>query len=230
MLAVRSIGKILVTGLISIFGFTSISHATSITTGDLANTTTVGSPLVSNITVAPTPTIRFEVGGANFATSSSQLSVSISVDALVPVVTAGTAANQMFRDEGVGAAYFGYYLTAGVKSASQPTATVNIKIRKGAGETSGRSYYLLGNGVSTPAAQGDLTVAPASFTTFATAASNSSHCGPHFVTNGLTGVAINCSGGSTVANMDVTQFVKVLDSDSTSASITSQIEFIAVNE
>lgn len=205
-------------------------HATVISTGELSDSTTASNPLITNINVAPTPTIRFQVGGANFTTSSSQLNVSISVDALIPTVTVGTAANQMFRDETVGAAYFGYYLTTGVKSASQPLSTVSIKIRKGSAETSNRSYYLLGNGVFTPSSQGDLTPVPAGFTTFAVAGANGSHCGPRYVTNGLTGSSINCSGGSTVANMDITQFVKVLDSDGSNASIVSQVEFIAVNE
>lgn len=226
----RSMKKAIGLGLLSLVAFGPVSYATNITTGDLANTTTAGSPLISNITVAPSPTIRFAIGGANFATSSSQLNVSISVDALVPTVTAGTAANQMFRDESVGAAYFGYYLTTGVKSASQPLSTVSIKIRKGSSETTNRSYYLLGNGVSTPTVQGDLTPVPAGFTTFAAAGANGSHCGVNYVTNGLTSPAINCSGGSTIANMDLTQFVKVLDSDLATSSIVSQVEFIAVNE
>lgn len=208
----------------------SQSQATSITTGELSNTSTSSNPLVTNITVAPNPTIRFQVSGLAFTTASSQLNVSISVDALVPTVTSGTAADQSFRDEIVGAAYFGYYLTTGVKSASQPLASLNIKIRKGPGETSNRSYYLLGNGIVTPASQGDLTPAPAGYTTFATAGANGSHCGPRYVTNGLTSPDINCAAGSTVANMDITQFVKILDSDAASASIISQVEFIAVNE
>lgn len=226
----RSIAKKFLLGSIVMLSLSSQTYATSITTGELSNTSTAGSPLISNITVAPTPTIRFQIGGLAFATASSQLNVSISVDALIPTVTSGTAADQSFRDETVGAAYFGYYLTAGVKSASQPLVGINIKIRKGSGETSNRSYYLLGNGVITPSSQGDLIPAPAGYTTFATAGANGSHCGPRYVTNGLTDPAINCAAGSTVANMDVTQFVKVLDSDAASASIISQVEFIAVNE
>ncbi len=224
------INKLLTLSLLSSLFWSTSSYATRITTGDMADTTTAANPQVSNISATPTPTIRFDIGGANFITSSSQLSVSISVDSLIPSVVAGTAADQSFRDNTVGAAYFGYYLTAGVKSASQPLANINIKVRKGSGETSGRSYYLLGNGTTVPTVQGDLTVAPASFTTIATAGSNGSHCGPNNVANGLTGASINCAGGATVANMDVTQFVKVLDSDLTSGSIASQIEFIAVNE
>ncbi len=226
----QSIAKKFLLSSVAMLCLGSQAYATSITTGELSNTSTAGSPLLSNITVAPTPTIRFQVGGVAFATASSQLNVSISVDALIPTVTSGTAADQSFRDETVGAAYFGYYLTTGVKSASQPLVGINIKIRKGSGETTNRSYYLLGNGIITPASQGDLTPAPAGYTTFATAGANGSHCGPRYVTNGLTSPTINCAAGSTVANMDVTQFVKVLDSDAASASIISQIEFIAVNE
>jgi hypothetical protein len=106
---------------------------------------------------------------------------------------------------------------------------VNIKINKGAGETSNRSYYLLGNGTTTPSVEGDLTIAPASATTFATAGSNGVHCGPSYAANGLS-ASLNCAGGSDVANMDITQFVKVLYSDPDSAAIVSQVEFTAVAE
>jgi hypothetical protein len=222
--------KIMILGLISFLSLNSSAYATRITTGTLANSTTAASSQLSNIGATPSGSIRFDVGGANFITSSGQLTISIGVDAIVPAVTTGTAANQLFRDDIIGAAYFGYYLSTGVKSASQAASGINIKIKKGTGETSGRSYYLLGNGTTTPVAQGDLTIAPASFTTFASTVPNSAHCGPKYTSNGLTGGAINCAGGSTVANMDVTQFVKVLDSDPTSAAIISQLEFIAVNE
>lgn len=216
--------------VICFLGFSTSVFATRITTGNLANTTTAAAPLVSSITVQPNGSIRFDVGGANFITNAGQLSITISVDALVPTVTSGTSANQMFRDEVVGAAYFGYYLSTGVKSSSQPAANINIKLKKGSGETSSRTYYLLGNGTTTPVTQGDLTIAPASFTTFATASSNAVHCGTNYSSNGLTGTSIGCANGSTIPNMDVTQFVKVNDSDGASASIVSQLEFIAVNE
>lgn len=224
-----SLIKLAVIGLMLVaFG---TSNATTISTGDLASSNTNSLPLITSVTVAPSPTIRFAVGGANFTTgSSSQLSVSINVDALVPNVVSGNPANQMFRDETVGAAYFGYYLSTGVKSASQPLSSISIKIRKGSSETSNRSYYILGNGTSTPNTQSDLIPVPTNFTTFATAGANGSHCGIQYVTNGLTGSGVNCAAGSSVANMDVTQFVKVLDSDGVSAQIVSQVEFIAVNE
>jgi hypothetical protein len=213
-----------------LIGWSSVADATRITTGDLSGSTTGANPMISTIGATPTPTIRFEIGGASFTTAVGQLNVSIGVDALIPTVTSGATANQMFRDETLNAAYFGYFLTAGVKSASQPAANVSIKIRKGSGETSGRSYYLLGNGTTIPASQSDLTAVPASFTTIAIAGANGSHCGPNYSTNGLSGPEINCGGGSTVSNMDITQFVKVLDSDSTSSPIISQIELMAINE
>lgn len=217
-------------GAILVSGLSSNAYATRITTGNLNLTTTAATPLTSNINATPSAVIRLDVGGANFTGASSPLSVSITVDTSTPVVTAGTAANQAFRDDTVGAAFFGYYLTVGERSSNQSAPNINVKIKRGSGETSGRSYYLLGNGTTTPTAQSDLTVAPASVTTFATGAPNGVHCGPSHVANGLSGSAIGCSGGSTVANMDITQFVKVLFSDPTSAAIVSSLEFTAVAE
>jgi hypothetical protein len=215
----------------TLFFCNSLLYASNfITTDDLAGTTTASNPLSTNIRVTPTPSIRFEVGGARFSTVSSQLMVTIGVDTLAPRVTSGTAANQMFRDDTVGAAYFGYYLSTGVKSASQPISTIHIKIRRGTAETSDRSYYLLGNGLTTPTSQGNLTPVPAAFTTFAIAGSNASHCGPQYMNNGLIGGSINCATGTTIPNMDLTQFVKVLDSDGSNSTIISQVEFVAVNE
>lgn len=224
----KNISKIMMVG--AVLGLSTSAHATRITTGNLNLSTTAATPLISNVNATPSSIIRLDLGGANFLTSTGQLSVSITVDTATPVVTVGTAADQAFRDDTVGAAYFGYYLSSGVRSANQSAAGINIKVKKGAGETSGRSYYLLGNGTTVPAAEGDLTIAPGSVTTFASAAKNSVHCGPSYVANGLSGAAIGCAGGTTVANMDVTQFVKVLYSDPTSAAIVSQLEFTAVNE
>ena len=136
----------------------------------------------------------------------------------------------MFRDDTIGAAYFGYYLTAGVRSSNQSAANINVKVKQGAGETANRSYYLIGNGTTTPTVQGDLTIAPASVTTFATAAPNGVPCGPSHAANGLSGTAIGWIGGSTGANMDITQFVKVLYSDPAAAAIVSQLEVTAVDE
>jgi hypothetical protein len=214
----------------SIFVMSNSAHATRITTGNMSATTTAATPLVSNISATPVAIIRLDLGGANFINVTSPLSVSITVDTSTPSVTVGTAADQMFRDDAIGAAYFGYYLTAGVRSSNQSAANINVKVKKGAGETANRSFYLLGNGTTTPAAQGDLTIAPAGVTTFATAAPNGVHCGPSHVANGLSGTAIGCTGGSTVANMDITQFVKVLYADPAAAAIVSQLEFTAVNE
>lgn len=222
--------KTLLLGSVFVAGLNTSAFATRITTNNLANSTTAGTPLISNISATPSAIIRLDLGGANFITATGQLSVTISVDTSTPVVTVGTAADQAFRDDTIGAAYFGYYLTAGVRSSNQSAAGINIKVKKGAGETAGRSYYLLGNGTTVPAVQGDLTAAPAVVTTFASPAKNSVHCGPSYVANGLSGTAIGCAGGSTVANMDITQFVKVLYSDPTSAAIVSQLEFTAVNE
>lgn len=217
-------------GVISTLGVTTSAFATRITTNNLSNSTTAGTPLISNVNATPSSVIRLDLGGANFITATGQLSVSITVDTATPVVTVGTAADQVFRDDTVGAAYFGYYLSAGVRSANQSAAGMNIKVKKGSGESANRSYYLLGNGTTVPTVEGDLTIAPASVTTFASTVPNSVHCGPSYVANGLSGAAIGCSGGSTVANMDVTQFVKVLYSDPSSSAIVSQLEFTAVNE
>lgn len=226
----KNVNKKIMLGVIAALGVTTSAHATRITTGNLANTTTAASPQVSNINATPSSIIRLDLGGANFATNTGQLEVNISVDTATPVVTVGTAADQAFRDDAVGAAYFGYYLSTGVRSANQPNAALNVKVKAGSGATANRSYYLLGNGATTPAAEGDLTAAPASATTFVSPGKNAVHCGTNYATNGLSGAAIGCAGGSTVANMDVTQFVKVLYTDPTSAAIVSQLEFTAVNE
>ena len=222
--------KSLMLGAVLVAGLSTSAHATRITTGNLAATTTAASPLVSNISATPAAIIRLDVGGASFINTSTPLSVTITVDTSTPSVTVGTAAAQSFRDDAIGAAYFGYYLTVGERSSNQSAANINVKVKKGSGGSAGRSYYLLGNGTTTPTVQGDLTAAPASATTFATGAPNGVHCGPSHVANGLSGTAIGCTGGSTVANMDITQFVKVLYSDPTSAAIVSQLEFTAVNE
>lgn len=226
----KTLIKSLMLGAVVASGFTPAAYATRITTGNLNLTTTAATPLTSNINATPSAVIRLDVGGANFLNVVSPLSVSVTVDTSTPVVTVGTAANQAFRDDATSAAYFGYYLSVGERSSNQAAANINVKVKKGSGETAGRSYYLLGNGTTTPTVQGDLTAAPASATTFATGAPNGVHCGPSYVANGLSGAAINCAGGSTVANMDITQFVKVLFSDPTSAAIVSSLEFTAVNE
>ena len=207
---------------------TTQAQATAINTGTLANTTTAGTPLLTNINATPAATIRFEVGGANFITTTGQLIVTITVDTATPIVTTGTAANQVFRDDTAAAAFFGYYLTTGVRSTNQSGAlTMNVKVSKGAGETSGRSYYLLGNGTTTPVQQSDLTIAPAAATSFATTTVNAVHCGPSYAANGLS-ATLACGGGTNVANMDVTQFVKVLYADPAAAAIVSQLSFTAV--
>lgn len=206
------------------------AFATVIDTGILNNTTTAGALMTGTSSITPLSTIRFELGGAKFTSTTSPLTISITVDASTPSVITGTPANQAFNDDAVGAAFFGYYLTAGVRSANQPTAAagVNIQLKKGAGETLNRTYYLLGNGTTTPTVQANLTAAPAASTTFVTTTKNAIRCGPSYVSNGLSGTAINCAAGTTVANMDITQFVKVLYSDPTSAAIVSQLQFIAI--
>ncbi len=215
------------------FGIVFLSfsvHATVVNTGNFAGTTTAGIPLTGNILATPRAMIRLDLGGAKYSGATSPLTITITVDCSTPAVTVGTAADQAFRDDAVSAAFFGYYLTLGVRSAGQTAANVNLKVRRGAGETAGRSYYLLGNGTTTPAVQGDLTVAPAAVTTFATAPRNTIRCGPSYVANGISGTAINCAAGATVTNMDITQFVKVLYSDPIATARISQLEFTAVNE
>ena len=175
--------------------------------------------------------IRVNLGGAKYtATSLVALRVTITVDTLTPAVVVGTAADQSFRDDAVGAAYFGYYLSVGVRTQAQPAGTVgNIKIIKGAGETSARTYYLLGNGTSTPTVQGNLTIAPSVYTTIASMPRNTTRCGPNFAANGISGInGVNCV--TTLANMDITQFVKVLFTDPPSTAINSSLIFVVVEE
>jgi hypothetical protein len=225
----KNITKSLLLGTIVVAGLSTSAHATRISTGNMSATTTAASPLISNINATPASIIRFDLGGANY-TGSGPLEVNITVDTSTPTVTVGTPADQSFKDDTNGAAFFGYYLSTGVRSSNQSAAGMNIKIRAGSGETAGRSYYLLGNGSTVPTVVGDLTDAPAAYTTFASTVPNSVHCGPSWNANGLTGAAINCSGGSTVANMDLTQFVRVAYTDPAGSPIVSQLEFIAVAE
>lgn len=213
-----------------ILGFYGNSWSAVVNTGNVAGSTTSGVPLFGNVNSTPSSVIRFEVGGAKYTTVSGQLSVTVTVDATTPVVITGTSANQSFRDDTVGAAFFGYYLTTAVRSSNQTPANTNIKLRVGTGATANRTYYLLGNGTTTPTQQSNLTAAPALVTTFATAASNTIRCGPSYSANGITGTAMNCAAGSTVANMDITQFVKVLFTDAPGTAIISKLEFTAAAE
>ena len=211
--------------------YSTLAHATSVNTGILANTTTSGTVLSGNLNSTPTSVIRFDVGGAGFVTAVGQLSVTVTVEATTPAVITGTAANQVFRDDTVGAAFFGYYLSTGVRTSNQLSATVtNIKIKVGTGATANRSYYLLGNGVTTPTAQTNLTAAPAVATTFVSTTSNTGHCGPNYSANGLTNATLSCATGSNVANMDLTQFVKILFTDPAGTAVISKIELTAAAE
>ena len=211
--------------------YSTTLHATSVNTGLLTNTTTSGTVLSGDLNSTPSSVIRFDVGGAGFTTASGQLSVTITVDSTTPAVVVGTAANQAFRDDSVGAAFFGYYLTTGVRTSNQLAATVtNIKIKVGTGVTANRTYYLLGNGVTTPTAQTNLTAAPAVATTFVSTTSNTGHCGPNYSANGLTNTTLSCATGANVANMDLTQFVKILFTDPSGTAIISKIELTAAAE
>lgn len=176
--------------------------------------------------------IRFNLGGAKFTSATSPLSVAITVDTLTPTVAVGTAADQSFRDDSVGAAFFGYYLTCGLRTQGQAAGTVgNIKVRADAAETAGRSYYLIGNGTTVPTLQSQLTDAPAAYTTFASIPRNTTRCGPSYTANGVSGVnGVNCTAGTIVTQMDITQFVKVLFTDLPSTPIISRLEFVVVNE
>ena len=205
------------------------AHATTINTGTLNNTTTAGSLQTASSSITPSSTIRFDVAGAKFTGSATPLSVTITVDAATPAILSGSAADQKFRDDSVSASFFGYYLSTAVRSASQTNTGINIKIQKGAGETSGRSFYLLGNGTTTPTAQSNLTAAPASATTFVSTTRNAIRCGPSYSSNGISS-AVDCAAGSTVTNMDLTQFVKVAYSDPTSSAVVSELQFTAVCE
>lgn len=222
--------KYKILGFLGILIFCEAAYSTVINTGNYAGTSTLAVPLGSRINATPRAMIRLDVGGADYANTTTPLTISITVDCSTPAVTVGAAADQTFRDDTVSAAFFGYYLSLGVRSAAQTAANINLKVQRGAGETSGRSYYLLGNGTTTPTLQSNLTIAPAAATTFATATPNTIRCGPSYSANGISGTAINCAAGSTVANMDITQFVKILYSDPIASARVSQLSFTAVNE
>ena len=174
------------------------------------------------------PRITLQLGGAKFIKTGNDLSCTITVDATVPAVFTGQVADQMFVDDVAGAAYFGYYLTLGVRTQDQVLPNVNIKVSRGLGATLGRSYYLVGNGVTTPSTESNLTAAPLLPTTFATATSETRSCGPNASSNGVN--LCNNPSSITVPNMDVTQFVKVLYVDNAGTPIFSELDFIAVVE
>lgn len=186
--------------------------------------------LIWNSSVHAAPSIRLNLGGAKFPTVSGDLSVSITVDTITPTVAVGTAADQSFRDDTVGAAFFGYYLSAGVRSQQQANGTsLYLQVYRGAQETAGRTYYLLGNGTSTPTAQSNLTIAPATATTIATTARNSTECGPNYAANGIDLInGVNCTNNNLDPNFDITVFVKVLWSDPPSAAIVSNLTVVEV--
>lgn len=119
-----------------------------------------------------------------------------------------------------------------MRTQTQAFGTVgNIKVRADAAETAGRSLYLIGNGTTVPTLQSQLTDAPAAYTTFASIPRNTTRCGPNYAANGVSGVnGVNCGPNPTVANMDITQFVKVLFTDLPSTPIVSRLEFVVVNE
>lgn len=218
--------KIIMGMLATVMGLSSTSFAASVTTGNMNNTaTTAAKPLITTINATPRASIRLAVGGAKFIEAAEELSVSIDVDASTPTVTAGSAADQAFVDDVAGAAYFGYYLTTGVRSSNQTAANVNVKVAAGT-ETAGRSFFLLGHGAVSPTEEGDLTVAGAE-TTFVTVASNTNVCGTNHAAN-LSGVGIPCD--NTDADMDLTQFVKVELDDAPDVAIISQLVFTAVAE
>lgn len=181
---------------------------------------------------AQAQSIRFNLGGAKFPTVSGDLQVSITVDTLTPTVAIGTAADQSFRDDSVGAAFFGYYMTCGVRTTGQANGTVgNVKIKAGTAETAGRSFYLIGNGTTVPTLQSQLTDAPAAYTTFASIPRNTTRCGNSYAAHGISGVnGVTCSAANRLAALDVTQFVKVLFTDLPATTIVSQIDFAVVEE
>lgn len=191
----------------------------------------VGMAIISMNAEAQTR-IRLALGGANYNATGTDLTVSSTVECTTPSVISGTAADQMFRDDAIGAAYFGYYLTLGVRTTLQIFGTnVNVKVRRGASSTANRSYYLLGNGTTTPDDQSDLTIAPAAYTTFVSAPKNDTACGTNWSANGLPANGVNgCNGQTIINNMDVTQFVKVLFTDPPGTAIISELDFIAAVE
>ncbi len=202
-------------------------HASVINTGNHAGTNTNSVPLNSKTVATPRSMIRLEVGGAKFSPSAGEISVTITVDTTTPSVTSGPSPDQSFRDDATSASYFGYYLTLGTRSSGQTMANIAVSATRGASATLGRTFGVIGNGTTTPTQEGDLLVVPDTPGVFALVQSNAIRCGPSYVTNGLTGTALNCASGSTTAELDATQFVKVEYADPPGVPIRSIIEFIA---
>ena len=183
-------------------------------------------------TTAHAQRIRFNLGGAKYINGGTRtLAVTITVDATTPAVVSGTAPDQMFRDDSVGAAFYGYYLTTALRTQSQAAGTQGyVQLRVGTGATANRTYYLSGNGTTSPTLQSQLTAAPASYTTIATIPRNSIRCGPNYAANGLGNTnGVNCNNNPSVSTMDVTQFVKVLFTDTPASIINSRLQFVVYN-
>ncbi len=171
--------------------------------------------------------IAMRLGGAKFVPSGGQLAVSITVDTSLPTVISGSQADQTFRDDTVSAAFFGYFITLGVGSSQQSTFnSLKVAVKVGSGETSGRTYALYGHGATNPSSQSDLIRPPNSYAAFLTRNVNNAFCGVNWMTH-IPGSVI-CEGATLVPTLDLTQFVKVLYSDSTASTFTSQLDFIAV--
>lgn len=203
------------------------SQAVTVNTGNYTGTNSSAVPLTANNYATPRSIIRLDLGGAKYPNSGGELTIAITVDTTTPVVTTGTAADQAFRDDSVGAAFFGYYLTLGLRSSAQTTASISVSARRGSPSTVGRTFGIIGNGTTIPTAESDLTLVPDAYIDFAFVPSNTISCGPNHVANGLSGAAINCATGTNVPELDVTQFVKVNFTDTPGVPISSKIEFIA---
>ena len=181
----------------------------------------------SNIYASPIPTLSLKIGGSDNLLANGSLKVSAINNATISV-TASASSDEHFYDRSDRAQYFGYYLSVGVSSTNQTASHIHVKVRRGSGETPNRSYYIHGNEKSSLSKGSDLITAPISYATFAVSPTNSTYCGSHYSTNHLSGKNMNCEKGVTVKDMDITQFVKVMDTDMAPSQIISQLEFVAI--
>lgn len=185
--------------------------------------------LTTTVSANPISTIHLQIGGGNVLLQDGKMKVSAQNGSSISVI-ASDSSDQYFKDPINNAQFYGYYLSVGVSSTNQPGRSIVVKVRRGAEETPGRSFYVRGNNPDSAKSETDLVNAPVNYSTFATVPSNSTYCGANYQQNRISDKRINCDSGTKMPSLDLTQYVKVVSSDISPQDINSQLDFIAVAE